>query len=151
MYTVLLRLFGDTVGDRAVTNRVTMVQTAKKRHQMRGRCTSSICAQRCWTLSRANGGIRWDLFALDRVAYGCSARPEKCEKCDHFVGHCDPGSQPYRAPRPVLDSPRSFKHDSALSVRFSAGTAENGHLTACAHGGHGGSGYGGAARGEVGK
>ncbi len=30
VYTVLLRLFGDTVGDGVVTNRVTMVQTAKK-------------------------------------------------------------------------------------------------------------------------
>jgi hypothetical protein len=73
-------------------------------------------------------------IALGRVAYGGSARPEKCETCDHFAGPCDPGSQPNRAPRPALDSPRSFKHDSALSVRFSAGTAENGHLTACDHG-----------------
>jgi hypothetical protein len=29
-----------------------------------------------------------DSFALGRVAFGCSARPKKCEKCDHFAGPC---------------------------------------------------------------
>jgi hypothetical protein len=82
-------------------------------------------------------------FALGRVAYGCSPRPEKC---DHFAGPCDPDSQPTRAPRPVLISPRSLKHDYAL--RFVAGTAENSHLRAC---GAWLMRVWGAAWGEVGK
>jgi hypothetical protein len=102
-------LFGDMVGDGAVTNRVTMVQTAKKTppnawqvHLIDMRAALALLRVIGW---HKMDGIRCmqdqrDSFALGRVAFGCSARPEKCEKCDHFAGPCDPGSQPNRAPRP---------------------------------------------------
>jgi hypothetical protein len=98
--------FGDTVGDGAVTNRVTMVQTAKKTSPNAWQ-VHLLDLRAALALVRVIGGIRCmqdqrDSFALGRVAFGCSARPKKCENCDHFAGPCDPGFQPNRAPRPAL-------------------------------------------------
>jgi hypothetical protein len=64
-----------------------------------------------------------DSLALSRVA-SASARPNKCEKCDHLAGPSAPGSQPNRAPRPAHFSSLEQKR-SPLSTRFSEGTAEN--------------------------
>ncbi len=65
--------------------------------------------------------LRKGFLWLGYVAYGCSAHLEKCEKCEK----CDHLNRDHfnRARPGVLDSPRSYTHNSVISMQFSAGTA----------------------------